>query len=202
MSHCQKCHGQRKGCTWVEAKKRGASAKASTAPGSVAATSMAGPAPPHVDLTSGRTTKRQKRQDSPEVSSGPHRASTSQQVEVLVSPRPRARPKPLATTSVSTSPSSPTFSFSPFNPPSEISSTLGPPPSAITTSRSVPDFTSQSHQLEVTLLRSRLEAANTLLVREQEQYQRELQTIQAQFEQEREVYREYIRGLERGSHRQ
>jgi hypothetical protein len=76
------------------------------------------------------------------------------------------------------------------------SSDLGPPPSQVGTSSSAPPTSSPSQQLEISILRSQLEAARILLSREQTRSREALDTQAAQFSQEREAYLAYIKTLE------
>ena len=75
-------------------------------------------------------------------------------------------------------------------------SSIGPPPSFIGSSSSAPPLSSPSQQLEISILRSQLEAARFLLDREQTRSREALEAKEAQFEQERAAYQAYIKTLE------
>jgi hypothetical protein len=66
----------------------------------------------------------------------------------------------------------------------------------MSSSWSVAGFTAQSHSLELTILRSRLDAATSLLEREQERSRHELESLRAQISTERNAYQAYIKSLE------
>jgi hypothetical protein len=121
----------------------------------------------------------------------------------------RARPNdPLSFSS--TSPAlSHSRSFSFLDPPSRPSFTpsdIGPPVSVIGTTSSAPAASivgssssapapSISSQLELTILRSQLDAARALLLREREHTRQELQSQAEQFAKERDTYIDFIRCL-------
>ena len=118
--------------------------------------------------------------------------------EVVITPAHRPRPSTIVA-QPSAPPSrhaSSSTSFSPIEQSSSFSSSshLAPP-----SSRSVPDFSSNSLRLEVSLLRSRLKATEQLLQREQLRARQEIVTLQEQFATERQAYMEYIERLQGGT---
>ena len=156
------------------------------------------------DAIAERVRKRRKTHDSTKAMSpqpGPSYTSRRSHIAEVVVPTTRPRPKVVALPAPagpsSTAPRpSPSTSFSPVDYSSSFSSGshLGPP-STIGTSRSVPDLSSHSLQLEVDLLQSRLRTTELLLKREQEQSRQELITVREQFAAERKAFREYIAKL-------
>ena len=158
------------------------------------------------DAIAERVRKRRKTHDSTKAASpqpGPSSSSRRSHIAEVVVPTTRPRPKVVAPPPVGPPPAaallgrrSPSTSFSPVDYSSGFSSGshLGPP-STIGTSRSVPDLSSHSLQLEVDLLQSRLRTTELLLRREQEQSRQELITVREQFAAERKAFRDYIAKL-------
>jgi hypothetical protein len=66
----------------------------------------------------------------------------------------------------------------------------------MSSSWNVAGFTAQSHSLELTILRSRLDATTSLLEREQERSRLELESLRTQISTERTAYQAYIKSLE------
>ena len=122
--------------------------------------------------------------------------------EVVITPAHRPRPSTIVA-QPSAPPSrhaSSSTSFSPIEQSSSFSSGSHlAPPLTIALSRSVPDFSSNSLRLEVSLLRSRLKATEQLLQREQLRARQEIVTLQEQFAAERQAYMEYIERLQGGT---
>lgn len=158
------------------------------------------------DAIGERLRKRRKVDESVEVVSPPPSSRRSHRrgpvAEVVITPAHRPRPSTIVA-QPSAPPSrraSSSTSFSPIEQSSSFSSGSHlAPPSTIASSRSVPDFSSNSLRLEVSLLRSRLKATEQLLQREQLRARQEIVTLQEQFAAERQAYMEYIERLQGGT---
>ena len=202
MSRCVKCTDQKKGCAWFGAKKiikqgKKASGKTEVFVEVPTAASFAPATPSRPTPLKDQGTKRKRPDDHSEVLSIASASNKLDNAGVIYS-RPRSRFPPRETPDSfvppTTSFSSSSFADS-FSPHPSAFSDLGPPPSTIGTSRSAPSFSSHSHTLEITLLRSELEAANALLRREKERSAQELESLREQFSRERSAYAAYIKTL-------
>ena len=183
-SRCWKCHGDRKGCKYLDEK---AIAKGETPPSELAqatkdakikkegkrkiaetpeVTPAAGPSQPRP--------KPIKRHKPNEVAKPPAPIPSTGDGNQVIVYRPRNRPPPRPTPVITSVPASPTFSFDVVDPPRSTgfpTPSLEPPPSTIGTSSTTSSTTSYPLSLEIAILRSQIEGLNDSLRREREQSQ-------------------------------
>lgn len=200
-SRCTRCYSQRKGCSLFSGRAPVIEVR-DTPDAPVASSSATVPPPSASDHVDHRDTKRRKVQNSPEapLPAPVTRQSRPSVPEVVLPLRRPIRPRPIVPTAPPSAPPSeppsPAFSFAPLSPPTDLSGTSNfGPPSTLGTSRSVPDFSTQSLELELSILRSRLSATEGLLRREQSRAQQEVESLRSQFAAERTAYLAFIEQL-------
>ena len=213
-SRCWKCHGDRKGCKYLDEK---AIAKGESPPSELAQaakdtrTKKEGKRKvvelPEVTPTAGPSQPKPKpvKRHKPNEVAKPTASTDRNQVIVY---RPRHKPPPRPTPVITSVPPSPTFSFDVVEPTRSAgfpTPSLEPPPSVIGTSSTTSSTTSYPLSLEIAILRSQLEGVNDSLRREREQSQldrdrhrEEIRRLEDQFSRERQAYQEFLKSFESG----